>query len=223
MWPKAQRYALSIASLPFVRMVAITGTLAMNNVEPNADIDCLIVTVPHRVWLTRSLSIVFVHMGRLENIELCPNYVISLDALDQFDRSFFSAHEIAQMVPLYGLDTYSQLIHANSWAREHLPNAFKTNAFSLPAQDKRTQMSRIRKLLKRSAENVLGTTLGDYWERRERSHKIVQLAAEAACSGTNAAAFTPERCKGHMQDHGERIRQAYARRLRQLGLEPQEF
>ena len=222
-WPKAQRYALSIASLPFVRMVAITGTLAMNNVDPNADIDCLIVTVPHRVWLARSLSIAFVYLGRLENVELCPNYVLSLDALDQFDRSFFSAHEIAQMVPLYGLDIYSRLIHANSWAKRHLPNAFGTNAFNSHAQGKRTQMSRIRMALKRSAENILGATLGDYWERRESSRKMDRLTAEAACSGTNAAAFTPECCKGHLNDHGERIRQAYARRLRQLGLEPQAF
>ena len=222
LWPKARRYGLSIASLPFVRMVAITGTLAVNNVDADADIDYLIVTVPRRVWLARLLAIVLVRRGRLEGIEICPNYVISADALDQFDRSFFSAHELAQMVPLYGLDVYSRLIRANYWARAYLPNAFDPNPFGPQRQAYKPYVSRARQRLKQSAKRLLRGRLGDFWEQRERRFKIGKLSAEAACLETNAAAFTPQRCKGHMIDHGNHIQQAYARRLERLGLVPQE-
>ena len=124
LWRKGMRYGLAIASLPFVRMVAITGTLAVSNAERGADIDYLIATTPNRVWLARSLCLVFVHLGRLEGVEICPNYVISVDALEQFEHSFFTAHELAQMVPLYGVDVYKALLATNDWAQRFLPNAF---------------------------------------------------------------------------------------------------
>jgi hypothetical protein len=218
MWPKARRYARLIASLPFVRMVAITGTLAVENSDSDADIDYLIVTAPQRVWLTRSLAIAFVHVGRLERVEICPNYVVSIDALDQFDRSLFSAHELAQMVPLYGLQVYEQLIHANRWARRYLPNAIGPVVHGTRA---RTRISHAQRLLKAGAEHTLRGRLGDFWEQRERGRKIGQLRVEAACVEASTAAFTPQRCKGHMHDHGARIQQAYARRLEQLRLPPE--
>jgi hypothetical protein len=34
MWPQAARYAQAIARLPFVRLVALTGALTMDNVDP---------------------------------------------------------------------------------------------------------------------------------------------------------------------------------------------
>ena len=221
LWPKARRYGLSIASLPFVRMVAITGTLAVNNVEADADIDYFIVTTPRRVWLARSLAIALVHRGRLEGIEICPNYVISTDALDQFDRSLFSAHELAQMVPLYGLDLYQRLIHTNRWAKAYLPNAFAPDTWP-QRQAGRPTLSRARQRLKQSGERILQDGLGDLWEGRERA-KIDKLCAQAACLHAGAATFTPQRCKGHMDDHGNHIQRAYAQRLERLGLDAQEL
>jgi hypothetical protein len=64
MWRKGLRYGRAIASLPFVRLVAVTGTLAVNNMELGEDIDYLIVTAPQRVWLARLLAVAFVHLGR---------------------------------------------------------------------------------------------------------------------------------------------------------------
>jgi hypothetical protein len=222
LWPKARRYGRSIASLPFVRMVAITGTLAVNNVETDADVDYLVVTIPRRVWLARSLVIALVHRGRLEGVEICPNYVISTEALDQFDRSFFSAHELAQMVPLYGLDVYDRLIYTNRWAGAYLPNAFASDTWP-QRQAGRPTISRTRQMLKQSGERILQDRLGDLWEQRERSRKISQLSAEAACLNAGAATFTPQRCKGHMDDHGNHIQRAYAQRLKRLGLDTPEL
>ena len=214
LWRKAMRYGLAIASLPFVRLVAITGTLAMNNVDHGADVDYLIVTTPRRVWLARSLCLVFVRLGRLEGVTICPNYVISTDALEQFDRSLFTAHEIAQMIPIYGSDVYRQLLDANTWAQHFLPNAFDPGR-ELPPR----RVWPISQVLKRGAESALWGRLGDMWESKESSVKIHRLRKQAESSEAGAAAFTPQRCKGHLDNHGHQISRAYIQRLRQVGLD----
>jgi hypothetical protein len=38
-WPAAQRFGKLIGCLPYVRMVAVAGALAVNNVGPDDDID----------------------------------------------------------------------------------------------------------------------------------------------------------------------------------------
>jgi hypothetical protein len=214
MWRKGKRYGRAIASLPFVRMVAVTGTLAVNNIELGQDIDYLIVTAPRRVWLARFFVLVFVYLGRLERLTICPNYILSSDALSQFEPSFFTAHELAQMIPLYGLDTYRALLETNAWARRYLPNAFAASPDRLVHR-----VTPFSRAFKRVAERALLGRFGDAWEERERERKIAQLRQEATECGTKAAAFTPDCCKGHMEDHGNQIREAYAQRLRQVGLD----
>ena len=140
--------------------------------------------------------------------------VVSSSVLSQFEPSFFTAHELAQMVPLYGLDTYQALLQANAWARRYLPNAFAESP------DRFTRrVSPLFPAVKRGAERALRGWVGDAWEKHEGGRKIARLRREAAECGTNAASFTPDCCKGHMQDHGNRIRDAYVRRLQQVGLD----
>jgi hypothetical protein len=213
MWPKAVRYGLSIASLPFVRMVGVTGTLAVNNVDADADIDYLIVTIPRRLWLARLFAIAFVYLGSLERLTICPNYVIALDALRQFDHSFFTAHELAQMVPLYGLDIYHELIRVNGWARCLLPNAFDNGT---GARVVRTRP--VSQALKRGLEFILAGKLGDIWEQRECRTKVHRLRVEAVRCGSNSAMFSSQLCKGHLGDHQSWITSAYAQRLKLVGL-----
>jgi hypothetical protein len=54
LWPQAVRYAIWLGRLPFVRMVALTGALAMHNAAADDDdLDYLVVTATNRVWLAR--------------------------------------------------------------------------------------------------------------------------------------------------------------------------
>jgi len=64
LWPEAIRCGRSVGRVPFV-MVAVTGALAMDNVDEGADLDYLIVTEPGRVWLCRLLIVQLVRLHRL--------------------------------------------------------------------------------------------------------------------------------------------------------------
>jgi hypothetical protein len=199
LWPVARRWAALVGALPFVRMVAVTGALAVDNAPTGDDIDYLIVTTPGRVWLARALSVILVRVARLFGVGLCPNYVLAQSALSQQRRNLFIAHDLAQMVPLAGHSIYSQMRAANPWAVEFLPQALA------PMRDEpELRLSAWQAAFQHAAEWLLGGRLGDALERWERDRKLRKFAPVAGQS-SSAAELDADRVKGHFDDHGHPI------------------
>jgi hypothetical protein len=212
LWPYALRYGQIIAGLPFVRSVAVTGSLAMNNVSRvNDDVDYLIIACPGRVWLARALAILVVRLARQQGIELCPNFVVSEGQLRLPRPSLFLAHELAQMMPVDDGRVYRQLLDSNGWLLDYLPNAVYQ-----AAQNRAVGRGAARVQL--FVEAGLGGRLGDAAERWEFQRKIPRFFEEAAARGAEGALFTPDLCKGHLDDHAALVEQRYRGRLALQGL-----
>ena len=205
-WKRAVRYGRSIGSMPFVRMVAVTGALAMDNVA-DADIDYLIVTEPGRLWLCRAMVVGLVRAAGLRGATLCPNYFLSERALVLEERNLFTAHEVTQMVPIAGGATYQHFRALNRWTEEYLPNA-------IGAPRRNPVLESDTRRTKRMAEMTLRSPIGSGLERWERSRKVKKLSRRT--NGHAEAAFGPDWCKGHFDDHGKLTLARYSERLRAL-------
>ncbi len=211
--PQARRYGRWLACLPFVRMVAITGALAMRNASDiRDDLDYVLVTAPGRVWLARAFAIVIVRLSRRRGALVCPNYVLAETALAQDRRNLYIAHEVAQMVPLYGFALYARMRDQNVWAADYLPNA---DAPFYPEVECR--LSRPARAVQRVTEWLLGGRLGDALEGWESTRKLRRFRAQMDAAH-EAARLDSERVKGHFQDHGQRVLDQYMLRLREHGL-----
>jgi hypothetical protein len=196
LWRAARSYGRIIARLPFVRMLAVTGSLAMDNVETQADIDYLIVTVPGRLWLCRLLVLAVARFAAWRGVSLCPNFLLSQTALKIPEHSLYAAHEFAQMLPLYGLDVYEEMRALNPWVLDYLPNARGLPAaFDMPSPAAGSGMKNL-------LEKILGTAPAARFERWEMERKIQKLSLENA--GNPEAVFSAEICKGHSNRHGQR-------------------
>src|SRR5262245_7809961 len=55
----ARKYSSIIASFPFVRGVCISGSLSKGYMDSHTDIDYFIITQPGRLWLSRTLLVLF--------------------------------------------------------------------------------------------------------------------------------------------------------------------
>lgn len=208
MWPKARQYGLAIASIPFVRMVAVTGALTMDNVETGDDFDYLIVTGPGRLWLCRAMIIALVvKPAARRGDEICPNYLLSERALVLRERNLFTAHELVQMVPLAGFAVYRRLRELNSWVDDFLPNA------GHPPQPARA-VGTARRFARLMAEAMLRTPVGAGLERWEMARKVRKLSPQTV--DHSETAFSADWCKGHLDSHRHDILLRYAERLDQI-------
>ena len=207
LWRKAMRYGRIIASLPFVKMVAITGSLAMNNTDEGKDIDYMIVTAPSHLWTCRALSLLIARIAKLEGVSLCPNYLVTTNALELKEQSLYVAHELAQMIPLSDMETYNEVRKQNDWIDQYLPNAS-----GMPELPESTETVKTYFTIQKALESLFCTPFGHWVEKWEMNRKIARLAREQSQSFESY--FSADVCKGHIEKHGENVVTALAVRLR---------
>lgn len=191
--PYALRYGRVLGSLPFVRMVALTGSLAVLNISTIADFDYLLVTHPGRLWMARAFALLFGRLTRRFGHTICPNLIISENCLEWHPHDLYSARELCQMIPITGKDVYRILMKTNEWVKEFLPNAILESGGSPPNQQKRT--SGFQKTLELS----LRGNLGDRFEQWEMKRKIARFSKQEGFG--EETVFTADLCQGNFDHH----------------------
>lgn len=209
LWPAARRCARAVSQVPWVRMVALTGALAMDNVDEGADIDLLIVTEPNRVWLSRFLVVQQVRMFRARGVVMCPNWFLSAERLALGKRDLHTARELTQMVPLAGLEEYRRMRGLNRWTEEVLPNAAGPPRSEGCAAVGGT-------LIDRLGRTVLDNRIGDGFESWMAARKIREIRGLAG--DHSEVILDRHQCKGHVGGHGRQVAEIYLERLRSLSL-----
>lgn len=216
LWLPAVLWGNRLAQLPFVRMVALTGALAVRNAADNDDdLDYILVTADNRVWIARAFAILMVRMGRIMGVILCPNFVLAESALVQTRQDIFTAHEVAQMVPVYGHDVYRRFREENEWTYDQLPNALDPFFETRPLKPNSLSL-----LIKGLIESILNNKIGDRLENWEYQRKLRRFAADIK-KPHSSAKLDNTQVKGHFDDHGHPVLQKYYARLRECGLESQ--
>ncbi len=144
----AQRAAKIISLVPTVKMVAITGSLAMENSTDESDIDLLIITNIGTLWFTRLFAYLLIGLFGIqrrypnkgsEKDRLCLNMWLDENDLkwNKKQQNFYTAHEIAQIIPLVNKDnTYEKFLHINKWILDYWPNSVRIKNNELRIKNK---------------------------------------------------------------------------------------
>lgn len=157
---KAKSRSRFISKFPFVAAVGVSGSLSKGYYDSNSDIDFFIITKPNRLWICRTLLILYKKIFLLNSRKyFCPNYFISSEQLEIIEQNRFTATELKTLVPMEGKTPFMRFYEDNSWVNNYF-SKFKVNADLIPEIQKSWAVKNIEMVL----NNKLGDAL-DYFFR----------------------------------------------------------
>jgi predicted nucleotidyltransferase len=120
----AEKVGNILIRFPYVRGIAISGSLSKNFADENSDIDLFIITAKNRLWIARTIMHCLKKLTFLVNKEdyFCMNYYIDEQQLEISEKNIYTATEIGTLIPLQGDIVFEKFYIANSWIRNFLPN-----------------------------------------------------------------------------------------------------
>ncbi|HMQ60546.1 MAG TPA: hypothetical protein PKE06_07760 [Flavilitoribacter sp.] len=216
---KARRNAQIISQFPFVRGVAISGSLSKWSADDKADIDFFIITRSGRLWICRSMLHFFKKLTYLVGLQhqFCMNYFLDEDELELKDKNIFTAIESITVIPLYGTLPHRTFFDRNAWLNDFLPNAY-------PEIHLNGEINNRRSGFKRMTEGLFPGKWGDainrfflrltiwWWRKKFKARGYpMEFFAQDFRSTTGES-------KNHPNDYQRRILRAYAKKLKDLGM-----
>lgn len=128
----ADSFAKMLArSVPFIRTVAVTGSVAYGSADMWDDIDLFIITNRNRLWLSALMTLILVRLVKLLGLRpshlalFCLSYVhdengfASESQKNQTNPLF--ARELLKAKPVAGQDEYRRLLETNDWVGSFYP------------------------------------------------------------------------------------------------------
>lgn len=187
-----RRLIALVSRMPFVRMVAVSGSLAHLNAERSADLDLFVITAPHRVWsVTLSVLLIARLLGWRKR--MCLNYVISQDALSIAPADLFSANQIIHLRPIAGHDVFADFIDANPFVRNFYPNFLAGQQANRPTG---------KQAIRLSLERFLNVGMAPLFEKASRWIYGRHLARRASSwRSRDQVRLEPECLKLHTSSH----------------------
>lgn len=122
---KSYTYIRKIVQFPFVKSVAISGSLSKYYTDKDGDIDYFIITDKNRLWIARTLLHIFKKTTFIRKNEhyYCMNYFVDETALEIDQKNVYSAIETVTLIPVFNQKIISELkLENKNWVQKFLPN-----------------------------------------------------------------------------------------------------
>lgn len=212
---KSIRIAHYLYWIPFVKGIAISGSLSKNYADENSDFDFFIITAANRLWIVRFFYTILFKMATLFRVRhwFCLNYFIDESGLEIAEHNIFTAVELITLKPVKGKAVQEAFLDANQWAYEFLPNG-KTDFRYL----KEAKINVFRKLSEWFINLCFGDKLNDMLLRFFRRHFEKELSKKQITDkGIMIGAFeaTQHACKPMPQYFQPKILVGYQEKFQQ--------
>jgi len=130
---RAQKYINFISRFPQIRLIGLSGSVAMLNAKKNDDVDLFIISTGNRLWTARFIANMAAWLYGLKRKrgasvaqdKVCLNLFFSESSLkiDKKLQTEYMAHEVLQMIPIMDKNqTYRRFLYENDWISRIFPN-----------------------------------------------------------------------------------------------------
>lgn len=160
--------------VPFIRMIGVTGSLALKQGGKESDWDLFIVLKSGYIFTGRTVVTGFLHMigkrrhGRKVRNRACLNYFVTEDGLEIGTKDLFSAHEYRFLVPIFGFQVFQRFERKNHWIARFKLSALPTEVAPL-WEVRDTSFSKWSRAF---GEAVLSRDILEGWLARWQKEKI---------------------------------------------------
>jgi len=208
----AKRFSKLVSMFPFVRAVMLSGSISKNYMDENSDIDYFIVTETNRLWIVRTVLVVFRRIFLFNSLKyLCTNYFVDHENLEIREKNIFTAIELLTVKPMFGKSTIEKFRMANHWAFSFLPN-FTYEETVIPDK-KYLFKSIIEKIFSFKAMNHFNEWLLSksivYWKRRY-THEVHANDFEIAFRSTTGIS------RSHPQFFQKKVLTLYNQKIKEF-------
>lgn len=119
----AKKIARLLSRFPYVRAVAVSGSLSKNFADDHSDIDFFIITKANRLWIARTLMHFFKKLTYVIGKQhwFCMNYYVDETALEIQEKNIYTATEVITVLQLYGEEVFKNFGKSNEWAFGYYP------------------------------------------------------------------------------------------------------
>ena len=207
-------YVRLIKSFPFVRGLAVSGSLSKNVMYDDGDIDYFVITSSERLWICRTLLILFKKVFLLNSKKyFCVNYFVDENNLEILDKNIFTAIELTYLIPIYNQSLIDKLKEANRWRESYFPN------FNHPIKlDVKEGNSRLKKAIEFILNGSFGNKVDIFFmkltfERWNKKFKHFDAEKFELTMRSNRGIS-----KHHPQDFQSNVLKKYNARLEKLGI-----
>lgn len=181
-WKKTKRVVWLMQVIPFIKTIAVTGSLSMNNATKESDIDIFIIAEKNRVWTVRTLSVFLTHIigqrrrGNIINNKICLNYFLAENTEPPIQNLGY-ANIFLRAIPVSGKENYLKFFSQNSyWIQKYFKNLEPSLNDSREAK-KNHLLNLIRKTLESILSNKIGDSTENYlfnWQTNRINRKLTK-------------------------------------------------
>jgi len=181
---KAKRIIKWFQMIPYIKMITISGSVALDNAKKKSDIDLLIVVKHKRIWIARFLITLFVHIiGKRRyndkiNNRICLNHYITDKSLKIDFPSLYNAQAYVHLIPIMQNEKniYQRFVKSNKWINDYLFNYSK----KFINYNKLIKEKKILKFIAKIQELILNTFIGNFleWVLKITQGKIIKYHFE---------------------------------------------
>jgi hypothetical protein len=193
-----------IATIPYTRLVALSGSIAHLNLEPNGDLDLFVITKGPRVW-TVTVAVLLLAKLLHRRRAVCANFILADSHLVLEQPDLFTANQVIHLRPLIGAETLAAFFAANPFVKRTYPNAI---AALPPVGDERIGSGALA-AIKSALEMVLRlpSPLIEAVCRRLYAGHLRRRAA--SWQSPDQVRMRSDYLKLHTQSHRERVMQRF--------------
>ena len=138
---RAKKIASFLHWFPYIKGIAISGSLSKKVADKKSDYDFFIITEQNRLWVSKLFFTLFIKCAKLLGLGkfFCLNYVVDESSLEVTEKNIFTATEIVTLIPVHGNELFNRFFAANEWVQDFFPNR---DSFVNTATEKRYVLAR---------------------------------------------------------------------------------